>query len=50
MTAPTTSITEAGRALKAKHRAMWALGDYAALAADLIWDLGPGARCGRRIR
>jgi SAM-dependent methyltransferase len=31
---------EADRALKERHRAMWALGDYPALAADLIADLG----------
>lgn len=28
------------RALKARHRAMWALGDYPALAADIIPELG----------
>lgn len=27
-------------ALKAKHRAMWASGDYPTLASDLIWELG----------
>jgi SAM-dependent methyltransferase len=27
--------------LKTKHRAMWALGDYPAVAADVIPDLGP---------
>jgi len=32
----------ADSALKARHRAMWASGDYAHLAEDLIWDLGPG--------
>jgi SAM-dependent methyltransferase len=31
---------DADRAVKAKHRAMWALGDYSAVAADLISDLG----------
>ncbi|MGA9876427.1 MAG: class I SAM-dependent methyltransferase [Solirubrobacteraceae bacterium] len=31
---------EVDRALKAKHRAMWALGDYPALAAEVIPDLG----------
>ena len=36
-----TTTDEADRALKAKHRAMWALGDYPALAEDLIADLGP---------
>ena len=36
-----TQITdEADRALKAKHRSMWALGDYPTLAADLIAPLG----------
>ncbi len=33
--------TEADRALKAKHRAMWALGDYPAVARDIVGDLGP---------
>ena len=40
----TTVLTAADTAditLKAKHRAMWALGDYPKLAADLIWSLGP---------
>jgi ubiquinone/menaquinone biosynthesis C-methylase UbiE len=32
---------EADRALKAKHRAMWALGDYPAVARDVVGDLGP---------
>ncbi|GAA3791553.1 class I SAM-dependent methyltransferase [Sphaerisporangium flaviroseum] len=31
---------EADRALKAKHRDMWALGDYPAVAAEVIPDLG----------
>lgn len=31
---------EADRALKAKHRALWALGDYPAVARDVIPDLG----------
>jgi ubiquinone/menaquinone biosynthesis C-methylase UbiE len=31
---------EADRALKAKHRTMWALGDYPAVAAEIIPDLG----------
>jgi SAM-dependent methyltransferase len=58
MTAPTTSATEAAtaaatevnRALKEKHRAMWALGDYPALAGDLIWDLGPVLTRACRVR
>jgi SAM-dependent methyltransferase len=45
----------AGRALKAKHRAMWALGDYPAVAIDVIPELGPalvaatGVRVGDRV-
>jgi SAM-dependent methyltransferase len=39
MTAAPDTI-EADRALKAKHAAMWALGDYPSLASDLIADLG----------
>ncbi len=31
----------ADRALKAKHRALWATGDYPAVAAELIPSLGP---------
>jgi SAM-dependent methyltransferase len=54
MTAPTQAI-EADQALKAKHRAMWALGDYPALATDLVSDLGRvlvqacGVRPGQRV-
>ncbi|VTR76700.1 class I SAM-dependent methyltransferase [Cellulomonas hominis] len=42
-------------AVKDKHRAMWALGDYPALAAEVIADLGPalvealGVRPGERV-
>ena len=32
---------EADRALKAKHRAMWATGDYVAVATEVIQSLGP---------
>ncbi len=32
---------EADRTLKAKHRAMWALGDYPAVATEVIPALGP---------
>ena len=45
----------ADRALKARHRAMWALGDYTAVAAEVIPDLGAtlvracGVRRGDRI-
>ncbi|MFJ8076376.1 class I SAM-dependent methyltransferase [Streptomyces sp. NPDC096176] len=47
--------TEADRALKAKHRTMWALGDYPAVADDLIADLGTalvracGVKSGERV-
>jgi SAM-dependent methyltransferase len=43
-----TVTTEADRALKAKHRAMWAMGDYPTLASDLIAELGTTlvAACG----
>ncbi len=36
----TTDSAEANRALKATHRAMWASGDYAAVAAEVIPGLG----------
>jgi SAM-dependent methyltransferase len=36
-----TSTAEPGQALKAKHRAMWALGDYPAVVTDLVASLGP---------
>lgn len=43
------------RELKARHRAMWASGDYPAVAADLVWPLGErlvdaaGVRSGDRV-
>ncbi len=37
---PTTHASTADAELKARHRGMWALGDYPAVAADLIPDLG----------
>jgi SAM-dependent methyltransferase len=52
---PTVTIDDEDKALKAKHRAMWASGDYPALASDLIWTLGPrlvdavGVRAGERV-
>jgi SAM-dependent methyltransferase len=36
-----TQTDEADRALKARHRSMWALGNYPAVAAQLIPELGP---------
>ncbi|WP_305093537.1 class I SAM-dependent methyltransferase [Prescottella sp. R16] len=46
---------EADRALKVKHRAVWASGDYPAVAADIIPDLGAvltraaGVHAGQRV-
>jgi SAM-dependent methyltransferase len=46
---------EADRALKAKHRAMWAFGDYHAVVTDVVGPLGPilveaaGVRPGDRV-
>jgi len=46
---------EADRALKDRHRAMWALGDYPAVAAEIIPELGValvracGVRAGDRV-
>jgi SAM-dependent methyltransferase len=38
---PTAADLDADRALKTKHRAMWALGDYPAVATEVIPTLGP---------
>ena len=40
MTSTTGTQADADRALKARHRSMWALGDYPSLAADLLPELG----------
>lgn len=40
MSTITVTDTAEDQALKARHRAMWALGDYAAVASDLIAPLG----------
>lgn len=51
----TLSAQDADRALKARHRAMWASGDYPRLAAELIAALGPvlveaaGVSAGQRV-
>ncbi len=37
----TATATDADRALKARHRALWASGNYPAVAAQLIPQLGP---------
>ncbi len=39
-TTTTEPQADADRALKAKHRAVWALGDYAAVAREVIPELG----------
>lgn len=43
-----TQARPAGNAVKARHRAMWALGDYPTVACDVIPDLGASlvAACG----
>ncbi len=41
MTQTAITDTDTDRELKARHRAMWALGDYPAVVRDLISDLGP---------
>jgi SAM-dependent methyltransferase len=49
------NAADADRALKQKHRAMWAQGDYPTLASDLISELGAvlveacGIRPGQRV-
>jgi SAM-dependent methyltransferase len=51
----TQSETDADVALKAKHRTMWALGDYHAVATEIIPALGPvlveatGISAGERV-
>jgi 2-polyprenyl-3-methyl-5-hydroxy-6-metoxy-1,4-benzoquinol methylase len=55
MTTETTNTAEAARALKVRHRAMWAFGDYPAVVTDLVSPLGPvlagavGIRPGDRV-
>jgi SAM-dependent methyltransferase len=51
----TIHAVDADRELKARHRAMWALGDYPAVAATVIPELGPilveasGIRTGQKV-
>ncbi|MGB8505164.1 class I SAM-dependent methyltransferase [Mycobacterium sp.] len=53
--ARSTQEQDSDRQLKARHRALWALGDYPAAAAELIPELGPelvrvcGIRAGDRV-
>jgi 2-polyprenyl-3-methyl-5-hydroxy-6-metoxy-1,4-benzoquinol methylase len=50
-----TTQLDADATVKAKHRAMWALGDYPKLAVDVVAELGPtlvaaaGVRRGDRV-
>ena len=50
-----TDPTAVDRALKARHRGMWASGDYPAVASDVIPELGEvlveaaGVRAGDRV-
>ncbi len=50
-----TISADADRALKARHRAVWALGDYPEVAIEVIPELGPvlvaasGVRAGDRV-
>jgi SAM-dependent methyltransferase len=54
MTTQSTTV-EVDRALKERHRAMWASGDYPAVADEVVGDLGPrlvaavGPVAGRRV-
>ncbi|MFA7510411.1 MAG: class I SAM-dependent methyltransferase [Mycolicibacterium vanbaalenii] len=54
-TAESIGAHDADRQLKAKHRALWASGDYPAVAAELIAELGPelvracGIQAGDRV-
>ncbi|MBV1856473.1 class I SAM-dependent methyltransferase [Catellatospora tritici] len=51
----TTVPSDADQALKARHRAMWALGDYPSVATEVIPELGPalvqacGVTAGQRV-
>jgi SAM-dependent methyltransferase len=51
----TITTTDADRALKSKHRTMWALGDYGAVASQVVGGAGPvlvdacGVRAGDRV-
>jgi SAM-dependent methyltransferase len=41
MTTTTSDAAAADRALKGRHRAMWALGDYPAVAREVVAGVGP---------
>lgn len=44
-----TSATEADRGSEGKHRALWALGDYGTVAAEVVAPLGPVLVAASRI-
>src|SRR5262249_44101102 len=50
-----TAAADADGAIKAGHRAMWALGDYHRFATSTVWELGPvlveacGITAGQRV-
>ena len=46
----TIDAIAADRALKARHRTMWALGDYPAVATEVISELGPVLVDAARVR
>src|SRR5215207_1134475 len=50
MTATLPTQTDADRALKTKHRAMWASGDYPTVSSDLIPDFGRRAVAAADVR
>jgi 2-polyprenyl-3-methyl-5-hydroxy-6-metoxy-1,4-benzoquinol methylase len=53
MTATIDTITiaaNADRSFKALHRTMWALGDYLAVATEVIPELGPELVAASRVR
>jgi len=39
-TEPSITTTPEDQALKAKHAAMWASGNYPAVVDDVVWSLG----------
>ncbi|PXY27927.1 class I SAM-dependent methyltransferase [Prauserella muralis] len=45
-----TTTTDADRVLKARHRALWASGDYPAVATEVIPALGPALVEAARVR
>ena len=46
----TATPTTVDRDLERKHRALWALGDYRAIAAELVAPLGPELAAAAAVR